>query len=189
MRIFIAAELSEQCRSRLAEAIDELDEEASGLRWVDPTTAHITLKFIGDMDEENLPPVIQVMEDAVRGVDPVRVQVAGLSAFPNSSRPRVLYTPVKDPGGVLAEIADELNEGLAETLGVKREKRSFVAHATLGRVKRGKICPPPEDLAPLLSDPDFGKVEVNDIVLMKSDLTPQGAVYSVLERVEIPKTQ
>ena len=185
MRTFVAVELNEASRGALGAAVERMREGAPDLKWVAPESMHLTLKFIGELKDEQAGAALEALRAAAAGCGPFTMHVRGVSGFPPRGRPRVVHAPLEEPTGALAELARAVEEGLAEAVGVKREKRAFKAHVTLGRVRRGANCPPVPELADRAGNVEFGEVEVKEIVLMKSELTPRGAVYSVLERIPL----
>ena len=185
MRTFVAIELTEPCRRKLGEAVERLRGEARGVRWVDAKCAHLTLKFIGDLRERDLPDAIAALSSLASAWEPFLFRVKGLSGFPPKGRPRVIHAPVHEPGGVLSSLAVAVDLALFEAVGVAREKRPYKGHVTLGRVKDPKVCLPIDEIAAMLPEADFGEVPVEEIVLMKSDLTPRGPIYSPLERLPL----
>jgi 2'-5' RNA ligase len=185
MRTFVAIELDEECRRNLATAIEKMAHAVEGIKWVTPESAHLTLKFIGQLDEKDVPDALEVLESAAARARPFTMRVKGISAFPSKKKPRVIHAPVEESSGVLEELAEAVDAGLAEKLDIEREKRQFKPHITLGRTQKGTSCPPIEKLASEVREPGFGEVEVDEIVLMKSDLTPRGAIYTPLEHVPL----
>ena len=182
MRTFVAIELGEACRAALADAADRLRSTVGGVRWVRVESLHLTLKFVGELAESDLPAAAQVLDDAAAAVQPFTMQVCGLSGFPPRGVPRVIHVGAEEPTGALSELQRRVEEGLERGLGIAREKRRYVPHLTLGRVKDRRRCPSMQEIAALVPDQEFGRVEVDCIVLMKSDLRPSGAVYTPLQR-------
>ena len=185
MRTFVAIELDDECRRNLAMAVDQMAHAVEGIKWVDPDNAHLTLKFIGQLDEKDVPDALEVLEAAAGEAQPFTMRVNGISAFPSERKPRVIHAPVEESSGVLEELAGVVDSGLAEALGIEREKREFKPHVTLGRTRKGKSCPPIDELASEVRESYFGLVEVEEMVLMKSDLTPRGAIYTPLNHIPL----
>lgn len=185
MRTFVAIELDEGCRRNLATAVEQMEHVVETVKWVDPGSAHLTLKFIGQLDEEDVPVAVDSLTEAAQNASAFTMNVSGLSAFPAEESPRVIYAPVEEEEGILAELAENVDAILAERLDIERDNRDFVAHVTLGRLKKNKSCPPVKELAREAGTSTFGEVKVTDMVLMKSDLTPRGAVYTPLKRITL----
>ena len=182
MRIFVAVELDEPCRRALAAVQEVLKGAAGGVRWVRPEGIHLTLKFIGPLDEQDLPAAVECLEAAAAGSVPFTMEVAGLGGFPARGTPRVIHVGVREPTGTLLALQAAVEAGLAERLAIAPEGRPYVPHLTLGRVKDRRACPPMERIAQAVADQQFGSVRVDSMVLMKSDLHAGGAVYTPLHR-------
>ncbi|MFW6163626.1 MAG: RNA 2',3'-cyclic phosphodiesterase [Planctomycetota bacterium] len=181
MRTFIAVDFDEAIRERLAAVQQDLSAAPCKIKWVKPAAMHATLKFLGEIDPEQVEPVAEAMAAAADGVAPFEVQVRGLGAFPPRGAPRVVWAGMDDPAGGLARLNEALEQRLS-ALGFKRERRPFHAHLTIGRVKgrRGG-----RELRALLeAEPEaaFGTQRVDGIVLYHSELSPQGATYRALRR-------
>ncbi len=89
---------------------------------------------------------------------------------------------MNEPSGALAALSGAVEEALYQAIGLPKEGRPFAAHITLGRVRSPRDCPTIEELARAVGDADFAEVAVEAFVLMKSDLTPRGALYTPLQR-------
>ena len=174
MRIFVAIELNEVCRAALEDGVAELRERVPGVRWVRPESLHLTMKFVGDLAEVDVPDVIDSLSDVVGSR--FEMHVAGISGFPSRGALRVIHAGVIDDDG---DVLAPLHAAVEEALGMKPEARGFVPHITLGRVKKSR-----QDLsaADLEADTWFGRVGVDSFVLMRSVLGRGGAVYDVVHR-------
>jgi len=179
MRTFIAANLPDTIRSELSEHLDRFRPLASGVSWIPPGNAHITLKFLGDVPESELGGVSAAVKDAVTGYKQFAVQLGGFGAFPNFRRPRVFWVGIVDGTDVLRGLARSIDKRL-RPLGFEREKRKFSAHITLGRIRRPGTY---DDLRDAAEDTQYisQPFTVPSVEIMKSVLTPQGARYSVFE--------
>lgn len=140
---------------------------------------HVTVKFLGRIDEARVPDVIDALHTAVRGHPPFEIDVTGLGAFPSATRARVLWAGVAAGGDPLAALAASVDGALAG-LGFPREERAFSAHVTLGRVREPRRAPALADALGAASARPFGRIAVREAVLMRSDLSPRGARYTPL---------
>ncbi|MCS7208942.1 MAG: RNA 2',3'-cyclic phosphodiesterase, partial [Fimbriimonadales bacterium] len=156
------------------------------LRWVAPENYHITLLFLGEQPEERVPEIVQAMKQARAGVVPFEISVRGLGVFPNWNRPNVLWAGAAQGAAQLAQLAHALETRLL----TKPERKPFHPHITLARLKtpcrdadstRKRLF----DAVQRLSPADFGAYELHAISLMLSTLTPDGSVYTELERVAL----
>ncbi len=182
MRTFVAVELDEPCRRALARAAEALKDAAPGVRWVRPEAMHLTLKFIGELAEADLPAAIGCLQEPAAAGRPFTMEVAGLAGFPPRGTPRVIHVGVEEPSGALEKLQAAVEEALAGELGIAPQKRRYVPHVSLGRVKDRRRCPTVGELAGLLDAQQFGRVQVDSFVLMMSALRPTGALYTPIHR-------
>jgi len=179
MRAFIALELSPQLR----EGLDSLMRDLKGPRgikgrWVPWENIHLTLRFLGEVDEEQVEAIGELLERVAAASRPFSLSLEGLGAFPSSFRPRVLWVGVKKGLEVLEKMYNQLEEGLFK-LGVPPNDKAFKPHLTLARFKnpdlevRRRVHAACKDM----ENRPFGEMEVKAIVLYESILSPQGARY------------
>jgi 2'-5' RNA ligase len=182
MRSFIAVEIGDVCRRALEGVIEQLTSIARGVRWVKPDGLHLTLKFIGEMDEADLARAIECLQAVAVGSAPFVMSMSGISGFPPRGVPRVIYVELHEPTGVLAALQKEVEDELAEELNIAREDRPFAAHVTLGRTKDRSRCPSMDEIVAAVAAQDLGRVKVDSFVLMRSQLRPDGAIYTPVSR-------
>ena len=181
MRTFIAVELDDAIRSRLAEAQQQLRPVAgASVKWVKPELIHLTLKFLGEIDEGQVADVAEAMALAAAGAGAFELSVAGLGAFPPRGAPRVVWAGV-EPHPALTALVERLEEGL-EILGFARERRPYSPHLTLGRVKDPRGASALRGRLEAGAAMSFGARRVDDLVLMQSVLTTAGPTYTPLRR-------
>jgi len=181
IRSFVAVNIDDAVRASLAAEVERLKAGRAIVRWVKPESFHLTLKFIGEIPMDLVPRAADVVERCVEGVAPFEVEFRGVGALPRPEKPRIVYADVLDPGGFLAALAKALNEQMSD-LGLRREKRSFKPHLTLGRVKSLKGTAELLQLMAEDAEKAFGTLQVSDVCLMMSELRPSGAEYTVLHR-------
>lgn len=179
VRTFIAVDLDRN--ERMAEFAAALKSAEPSLKVVDPSLIHITLKFLGETDEEKLPAIARAMRDAAKGIPPFTISFKGAGAFPSMNRIRVVWVGVNDTLP-MATIAGQLDEGLAD-LGITREARPFAPHITLARARSDSPHPALRQIIGDRKELDFGAQEVKAIRLKKSVLTRCGPEYHILEEV------
>lgn len=173
MRIFIAVFPPPRVR-REAQATARRLPLGDRVRWTRPENIHLTLKFLGDIREEDLYSIRAALGKACAGHAPFGVCLAGLGAFPSARRAQVLWVGVSEGLGQLRSLATDLDAAL-ESLGFGRESRPYTPHLTVGRV-RGR--PASLDLPPGVGDLGF---RVGSVGLVESVLAPGGAVYKTLD--------
>ena len=169
--------LPDDVRQRLATAIERLRPHAADVVWVAAGNLHVTLKFLGQVDETRVPALADALRVTLAGEPAFDVAVHGLGAFPSPMRPRVLWAGLEDGTGALGAIARRV-DACCGGLGFPPAPREFAAHVTLGRVREPRRQPALADA--LARAADFGRVRVERVSLMRSELSPRGARYSEL---------
>ena len=181
MRTFVAVELSDALRDDLRRAQSALRRHVDGVRWVRAETIHLTLKFLGEVAESDLPALCEAVRNAAEAAKPFTLRRQGFGAFPSARRPRVLWAGADAEPPEPAGLHDRLDAALAR-LGVPRETKGFRAHLTLGRIQRPRAMEGLEERFRELGEAPPGETQVTEIVFMQSDLTPQGPVYTPVAR-------
>jgi 2'-5' RNA ligase len=179
VRTFIAVELPQHVKAALEEVQKELKETGADVRWVRPESIHLTLKFLGEIDEESVVRIRKVMEGVASAHRPFEVEVKGMGCFPNLKQPRVIWVGVLDRQKALASLQEGVEEAVG-LLGFEREERPFRPHLTLGRVRTAKGRQALLERMGSMLGQEFGTFEVHSVILFKSDLHPSGARYTPL---------
>jgi len=178
MRLFIAISLNSQLQQELTE-LQEKFRVRKGIRWVKPQNIHLTLNFLGEVDEQRIPLIKEVMQRATRGVFPFLLSFGGLGAFPNLKAPRVIWLGLKSEKEVVS-LQQRLEKELSR-IGFSPEKRKFQPHLTLGRVK---FLENKKEFVKRMQESEqaslSSKLRVDKIELIESKLTPQGPIYSLV---------
>jgi len=182
MRSFVAIPLNAEIISRIEKAQRELKTLSADVKWVNPTSIHLTLKFLGNIEEGDIEKIAQGIQQGIRGFQPWIAAVKNMGAFPSLKNPRVVWIGIDDPGGQLIELQNHVEKEM-ENLGFEKEERAFSPHLTLGRVRspKGK-----DELVKYLVDEReqiFGEIKVDRVILFKSELRPSGAVYTPLKEL------
>jgi 2'-5' RNA ligase len=188
IRCFVAIELPSEIKAELTRREESLkSSRLFSAKWVDPSGIHLTLKFLGNVVSEAIPKVIEALDKAIQCVSPFSLELGGLGSFPNWQNPRVIWVGI---GGELAKLADLQRrvETALVPLGFPQESRSFTPHLTLARL-REKI--PAGEREPISQWLLTNKLEtslafqVETIYLIRSQLTPQGAIYTPLASLKL----
>ena len=185
IRAFIAFEPSAQIRRALGNIQNKLrgSDLGSQIRWVKPEGIHLTLKFLGDINLSQLEEVGSVMERVAGKQGRFKIACGGIGLFPEAGNPRVIWVGLTRGVSDLARLSHDLDLGLSQ-LGFEPEQRGFKAHLTLGRVKsrleRGRLA----SLVDGLKTPPM-EMEAGEVILFRSDLRAQGAIYTPLNRVDL----
>lgn len=184
MRTFIAADMPSAAREGLALFLAQLRSlEIDKLRWVQPEAVHLTLKFLGEIDQERVGPVLSAMKESCDGASTFGLSTGGLGCFPNHRSPQVVWLGLEGDTEALGLLQAKLDGELNSTVGLPLENRPFRPHLTLARVRRGaseterrqiweaiEATPPPETIA----------WQVSQLTLVHSTLLPQGPQYRTL---------
>lgn len=173
VRTFVALELSEKLKEGILDLIEEM--RGTGLKgsWSRASTLHVTLKFLGDVDEDRLPEIVSAVGTAAGKVPPFSFRTRRLGAFPSSKRPRVLWMGIEG-GDELFRLQQAVEEELS-AIGFPRERKRFHPHITLGRLRE----PATGGLEGLLRELGYpeGEVLVDEVRVMRSTLAPGGAIH------------
>jgi len=183
IRTFIAIELPESVKRELTELETLLKKRCPPvLKWVEPYSIHLTLKFLGAVDADRIDEIKMAIDEAVQGIAPFGLEVREVGAFPNLSRVQVVWVGVKGELDKLMFLQKQV-ESNTEQLGFPREDRAFTAHLTLGRVRNYTSPDDHRKIGQILTGTTFApenRIAVETVDLMKSQLTPSGAIYTRL---------
>ena len=190
VRVFVAIDLPDPAKEALRQAVADLQGDLQqGIRWVRPEGIHLTLKFLGDVSSARAGDIQEAMERAAREFGPAcfRLALSGLGVFPNPREPRVLWAGVSGDMEALEHLQG-LTDGCLEDAGFARERRPFRPHLTLGRV-RDQVAPAERrriGQAIQQAPPPRGvEWQVGEIHLIRSTLTPGGAIYDSIGRAQL----
>jgi len=188
IRSFIAVELPVELKLALARLQDKLKSGSRApVKWVDPDSVHLTLKFLGNIDSGIVSKITSVLEEAVRGTHPFSVEVSGLGVFPNIRRVQVVWVGLTGEVEKFGQLQQRIETGLIP-LGFAAESRSFTPHLTVGRVRDYVTPDERQNLGQLVTSTVFEakyKVNVDAVHLIKSQLTREGPIYSKISTVAL----
>lgn len=188
IRAFIAIELPDPVKDSLSSLEDRLrPTEHPFVKWVGPKGIHLTLKFLGNIATDQVPRIIEAITSASQGLSPLKLQIGGLGAFPNLQRPRVIWVAVTGEVERLIALQRDIDQALIP-LGFAIEKRPFSPHLTLGRLRERASPGERNSIGKLVmaTESEGGpSMEVTQISLMRSTLTPSGAIYNRLASIEL----
>ena len=179
MRLFVALNLPKKERGRIHRAARALRDRDLPVRWVDPEEYHLTLKFLGEVRGDRLDQISAILARVAAGSPLFSADLSGFGAFPTVRRPRVLWLGI-EPTPALRCLKHDVEWALAEA-GFERETRAFHPHLTLGRVDRENGAGAFRGLHELMADMTYsGSMPVRNVDLMRSQISRDGATYSVL---------
>ena len=185
MRLFVAIELTDEVRDALQEVQVALGRATDGVRWVRPEQLHLTVKFLGEVPDGEVPRVAEaVARSAVRS-SVFEMQLTECGCFPPRGPVRIVWVGTHDGSGALQECVNAVEDEL-EGIGFPRESRPFSAHLTIGRAADGRYA------GGIRAAVERCKVKpvrqsVGELTLMSSVLSPKGPSYSVVSRAKLGK--
>lgn len=189
IRSFIAIELPGDLVIKLRDFQADLKSPwLHAAKWVDPGSIHLTLKFLGDVGVKSLAAVKEETGIAVRSSRRFHLVTGRTGFFPDHRKPRVFWLGLEGDIEALVTLHKTIDQGLSK-LGYARENRPFTAHLTLARLREEAGANDKMDFVRRVQakaiNPSFN-IAVNSVVLMRSQLTPRGAIYSRLAEFPLP---
>ena len=183
-RVFCAVELRDVVRARLEDHVRRLRKEVpdAAASWSRVENIHLTLKFFGNVDVKRIEKISEAAERAAREFSKFQIAVGGTGVFPRASRPQVLWIGVSDPSGQLTALQEKLeNECAAE--GFPNENRAYRPHLTIARLRKPEGA---RDLANAHLRMQFAAidVELKELVVFRSELSPKGSKYTVISAAD-----
>lgn len=188
-RAFLAVDLSEDLRGELSNVQRQLRDADPGkmVRWVEPRLIHLTIKFLGQVDEERVPSFIIALEEAVERVSPFHLTARGLGSFPNTRRPNTLWVALEGDIAAVKQLARRV-EVTSLAHGFPADDQEFVPHLTLGRVRREASPAQRAEIGARIRNfprSAFGSIGAEELHLISSDLRPSGPIYKRLAKVKL----
>lgn len=178
-RVFIAIDISSEARSKVSAYIDTLKRSARDVRvgWERPEKLHLTLKFLGDIDDNKVSDVEQALKKVAAEFSGFWSKISGTGRFPPKGDPRILWLGLVDDGAT-ALLAQTLDRELSRT-GFASEKRKFHPHLTIARLREPhrSVLVAAEHVSNEFETADFA---VSELVIYESQLLPTGSVYRKL---------
>lgn len=174
MRTFIAVAVTEPNLVGALQAV----QKGPGVKWVAPHQFHFTFKFLGEIDAALVPTIQSKLDQVAAAVAPFALELRGLGAFPHQQRPRVLWAGAGVGREQLVELAERVEEALADRFAPA--ERPFRPHLTLGRPRTAAVDP-----GWFAQPAAFGVTQVTEILLVKSELGPGGPRYTLLHRAPL----
>jgi 2'-5' RNA ligase len=185
IRTFLAIDLGKAIRDRCVALQEVLANSGAEVKWVEPENIHVTLLFLGEVNERDIHDICLACTDCCKEADAFRMNVERVGCFPNPRRPRVVWAGVGEGTQELVRLHDALERPLLELGCYRREDRPYTPHITLGRVKADQ---PGDCLATAIirqADWQGGSIDVREVHVLSSQLTPSGPVYAVLSRAKL----
>ena len=183
IRAFIAIDI--KTFPKLTQLEQELKQTKANIKLVEPENIHITLKFLGDTDENLIEEINTIIEESVKKTKPFEIQLKNTGVFPNQNYIKVIWIGIHNSEKI-AEISQQIDEQLFD-LGFEQEKRPFSPHLTIARVKSAENKDQLLNIINKYQDLTFQEIKVESIKLKKSQLTPKGPIYTTLKEIKLSK--
>lgn len=186
IRTFIAIPLCDEVRQATIRMIRRLGEPDDGIRWVPTDNLHLTLKFLGEVDNTEVPRICNLLREICSDFEPFELSFQGTGGFPDLDRARVLYAGVDDQSQSLTELVTRLERELAD-LGFKPEPRDYTPHLTLGRTKGSKRKATSEVIQRMkdLGEIELGSMSADTVCVFASFMDKEGPTYQVMDTIQI----
>jgi RNA 2',3'-cyclic 3'-phosphodiesterase len=181
-RTFIAIDPGKAIRDRLVSLQESLAKSGADVKWVEHDNLHLTLLFLGEVDQRDLTDVCRAVADAAATRAAFSMTIARAGAFPNTRRPRTLWVGVDAGAQEVCALHDAVERPLLKLGCYRREERAFTPHLTLGRVRADRAADVLAATLTKFAGWTAGETNVVEILVMGSELTPEGPTYTVLSR-------
>ena len=190
MRTFIAIELPKEVRDALDKLEQQLKSAQADVKWLAPENIHLTLKFLGEIDDKKSDSIIKIVNEVAANQKSFQARISSIGAFPKINSPRVIWAGIDKGDEETRKIALEL-ENLIAKLGIPKEDRPFSSHITIGRtrsaINRERLVQELSKLNGQLTQENL-EFSVKKVTLYKSTLTPQGPIYEILNEAHLKTT-
>jgi len=183
IRCFLALPISGKLKEKFRHIVHGLQDTRADVKWVKLENLHLTLKFLGDIEDNKLENISSVVRDCCRGVGPVTSYLTQLGGFPDMHHPKILWVALGDSKKKIEGMVEVLERELAK-VGIIKEERPFKPHITIGRMKSLANLKNLSCAIQQITFEDTTEEPFDRIILYKSTLTPQGPIYEVLNAFE-----
>jgi len=178
MRAFVAIPIDEPLRRRIGEIRRRLERIDADVRWVALENLHLTLKFLGELDEPTVVSLRERLRSEAHRSRPFEIRLSGVGRFPPSGVSRVIWIGCRGEVSCMEDLARGVEQAALE-IGVPKEGRDFSPHLTIGRVKSPRNSKPLA--AAVHGEEEVGSQRVESFTMYRSTLTPTGPIYDPVE--------
>ncbi len=193
MRIFIGIKLADSVTASIQKFLEPFQKISTPVRWIKPKNIHLTLKFIGEVDQETYrniesalsEPFADELDDTVPGS--FDVELTGCGKFGKGTALSIFWIGIR-PTPALTSLYQSIEERL-DRIGIPKEDRPFKPHITVGRNKRHYNFGKFNELIEQYGDQRINRFPVSAIQLFKSKLTPDGPIYTILKEISLNHAQ
>ncbi|HBG60891.1 MAG TPA: RNA 2',3'-cyclic phosphodiesterase [Candidatus Omnitrophica bacterium] len=184
IRTFIAANINDTILNEIGKAQEHLENIDCDVKWVKTTNVHLTLKFLGEIEQKRVPKIVEKLEFLTKHIRSIRTQLSQLGAFPKIEKPKVIWIGLEDNSNEIADLVEAIDNTLTKE-GFKKEEHSFKPHVTIGRIRSLKNISALANALKIYSLPQSIYQEITEIKLIKSILTPKGPIYEDLKAFKL----
>jgi 2'-5' RNA ligase len=185
VRTFIALDPGQAVKDRIIALQENLARTGADVKWVGPANLHLTLLFLGEVDDRELVAVCAAIDEASKKHKTFDLAVEGTGCFPNIRRPHVVWIGAGQGSAEACALHHDLEDALFKLGCYRREDRAFTPHITLGRIRGDK--PMDALIAALTKKKDYsaGETVIREVLVMSSDQSANGPVYTVMSRAKL----
>ncbi|MCA9188849.1 MAG: RNA 2',3'-cyclic phosphodiesterase [Pirellulaceae bacterium] len=184
IRAFLAAEVAADIGAQAKQVIAQLSDGTRDVKWVDPTSLHLTFKFFGETDPRDIYRISKTVQTVIASFDPFMINVQGVGAFPDLRRPRTIWAGIATGADELVQLQSALDKALLAE-GFPCERRRFHPHVTLGRLRDGRGAGQLVDGLNAVRESVFGAMQLHELVLFSSELQRSGPIYTPLATIPL----
>lgn len=184
MRTFVSIEIPDDIKERIEKLVNKLKRMLTPIRWVEQKNLHVTLKFIGWVKDEKVPPLIECIKGCAGKFGSFDLSFSGLGVFPSVKRPRVIWIGTGTGADKVKKLGECMESEMAKE-GIREEEREFSPHLTIGRIKEKIDVGALNDFIEKNKNIEFGKFTVDHVSMMKSTLRRSGPIYEEIEQIKI----
>ncbi len=186
MRTFFALDLAPDVRNRIESARRALGPLPGKINWVSPENLHVTMNFVGTVDDSRIPELCAIAEQTAAAMPctDIRFTNGPLVCIPPRGYLRMIWSAVTDPSGRMAALYEALRDPI-RLFGGKADNRPFRGHVTVARIKTTRRADRIRKTVENLAAKDFGAVRAEHLVLYTSELKKTGPVYAPLVKAKL----
>jgi 2'-5' RNA ligase len=176
IRTFVCIEIPQSIKARIEKLQSELRRPSAQISWVKPANIHLTLKFLGDVEQSKILQVNTAVNRATDSFSPFQITAGNTGCFPSPRNPSVLWIGIAPVAGDLQRLRDALEEELARQ-GFEHDNKKFNPHLTIARIRDSRNTAEVAD-AFLTSGFAYESFQASEVIVMRSQLSPQGSIYT-----------
>ncbi len=184
VRTFIGIELENSVMAEISEEISYLQCKFPDINWVRRENLHLTLKFLGNVQPNDLRNIFNDITALENFASPFSIDITGINLLPDIKHPRIVCAGCNFGRNELVRLHSRIDE-ICHNLGYPVEQKPYSPHVTLGRIKKPSFAKGFEEYLSDLSNVDFGITDVDEVVVYMSELGNKGALYSPMYRVRL----